>query len=291
MEKISFLDILSRGWSLSLSRISLFLFGILIALPIGLEVFIKPSSEESFFTLLSQYATFHPFGTLFLILSLFFTSLLGKSGLIIMLNKTEQDNQAAKKMPTLTEFLKAFKRAIQLDISVIGFFILLTIVLSLPALLATYTLGTVPDILAFLSLLVFVPIIIVAFFIREFSYFYFLLSPLKLTSSLGAGANLFMNKRFLSITFGFFSLLITILFTFSFNLVMLGIVVVFQKIVPSLSENIVLLIVSLLYFSWYGVFRQTLWFLFFKSLAAPKDDLPEKEEILLEKKVSEIPSI
>lgn len=290
MEKISFFEILKESWDTSFSRTSFLFFGFLIALPFAVQTIALPDTSLMEATLLTRI-TEHPLLTLLLIGSFFIFKLFGKSNLVIVLHRnTEKDQQAGKKHLAFREMFRNFKKALLLDLTLALFFFFLLFILALPSLVSFFSLGTIPETLLMLSALILIPVIIISFFIREFSFFYFLLSPLRLKGSFEAASSLFTKKRNLCLTFGIFAILQTLLFTFFLNLAMLGIVALSQKMTPFLSETVLIFFGTLLPLSWYEVFRQALWLNFFKRLATPKNPTPaETVDILLEK-VSEIPS-
>jgi hypothetical protein len=290
MEKISFFEILKESWDTSFSRTSFLFFGFLIALPLAVQTIAFPDTSLMKTTFLTGIAE-HPLLTLLIIGSFFIFKLFGKSNLIVILHQnTEKDKQAGMKRLSFREIFRNFKKALLLDLAIALFFFFLLFILALPSLMSFFSLGTIPETLLILSALILIPVIIISFFIREFSFFYFLLSPLRLKASFEAGSSLFTKKRNLCLAFGLFATLQTLLFTFFLNLAMLGIVALSQKMTPFLSETILIFIGTLFSLSWYEVWRQALWLNFFKRLAAPKNPTPEKTVDVLLEKVSEIPS-
>lgn len=290
MERISFLDIFLDSWRLTLSRRRLFVFGLCIALPgASLLVFLQ---NETVLTqeFLETFVAQHLFVSLSFLLWYFFFVLFGKSNLIIALNETVHENDP-KKPFALSGYLLALKKAFLLDMTIIGFFLLLIAILSLPAILSSVLLGTIPPSLILLEKLVLFPIIIIGYFVREFAYFYSLLSPLRLKSSFEAASNLFVQHRLRCLFFGLFFLCIRILFTFFMNLAMLGIVALLQKLLPGTHGAISFFVTSLILLTWYEVFRQALWFTFFRFLATPKEKATNETVVTpIEEKVTGVPT-
>ncbi len=291
MEKISFFEILKESWDTSFSRTSFLFFGFFIALPLAVQTIALPDTSLPQTALLEKAAR-HPLLTLLLIGSFFVFKLFGKSNLVTTLHQnTKKNERAEKKNPFFQEASRNFKKAFLLDITLALFFLILFLVLALPSLISFFTSGTVPETLLVLSALILIPVVIISFFVREFSFFYFLLSPLRLKASFEAGATLFTKKRNLCLAFGLFALLQTLLFTFFLNLAMLGIVALSQKVTPFLPETILLFSGTLLSLTWYEIFKQALWLNFFKRLATPKNPVAkEVTDALFKEKVSEIPS-
>lgn len=287
MKKESFLDFFIESWRLSFSHISLLLFGLFAALPLSLQWIILPSATgmtKGDQVSIEQFVEGHPGTVMLFIVSALFFSLLGKSGLVILLHHHTRE-APLKKLPSLSAFFRAFKRAFLLDGAIVLFLTGLTFILVSPILISLAFLSRVPDALNTLFLSAFFLMLVVMFFVREFSFFYFLLSPLGLRSAIEAATALFFKNRSLSLLFGIFFLLIWGIFTFFAIIVMLDIVVLFQKFLPQIPEKALLVAVSLLFFSWYKVFLQTLWFIFFRHLARPQDSVPQEDapQILKEK--------
>ena len=288
MEKISFLKIFFESWRLSFARPHFFVFGLLLTISTAVRFFVFPSSETLTLPFLKEFLENHLlFVFLFIILS-FLLATIGKSSLVMTLAKEMKNDRSSHSVP-LPSLIPSIKKGFLIDLSLALFFLCLIIILLLPALVAILTLNTLPSALSLLSLTVLLLIGIAAFFIREFAYFYYLLSPLGFRSALESSALLFHHYRFLSLLFGLCFLSVTLLFTFSWNLVMLGIVALTQKIFPAVSENAVFLIGILVFFSWYELFRQSAWLIFFRHLALPKKDASEEEPLSVENGTPEVP--
>lgn len=290
MEKISFLDIFLESWRLSISRRRLYIFGLCIALPgAALLVFLQtePVLTQAFF---ESFVAQHLFIAVLFLVWYFFFVLFGKSNLIVTLNEALHTN-APQKNSSFSTSITPLKKALSIDLTIVGFFLILMVVFSLPAMLSSFLLGTLPASLLLLEKLALLPVIIIGYFVREFAYLYFLLSPLRLKASFEASSNLFMTRRFHCLSFGLFFLCISILFTFFMNLAMLGIVALLQKLLPVGNELITLFVISLIFLTWYEIFRQALWFTFFRFLATPKEKTTNETVITpIEEKVTEVPT-
>lgn len=290
MEKISFLDIFLESWRLSISRRKLYAFGIWIALPgAALLVFLEKETAPSQVSP-ETFIMEHLFAFVIFLLGYFFFVLFGKSNLIITLHETFHKSTPQKNTPLSTTILP-FKKALSLDLAIIGFFLILIVILSLPALLSSLLFGILPESLILLEKLALFPVVIIGYFVREFAYFYFLLSPLRLKASFEAGSNLFMKHWQYCLSFGLIFLFISVLFTFFMNLAMLGIVALLQKLLPMGNELAILFVISLIFLAWYEVFRQALWFTFFRFLATPKEKITDETVVTpIEEKVTEVPT-
>lgn len=290
MEKISFFEILKESWDTSFARTSFFFFGFFIALPLAIQTIILPDTSLTEIAFLERI-TRHPLLVLILISLSFIFKLFGKGNLIVTLHRNDSETERAEPKPlSFRETAKNFKKAFLLDLAIALFFLALVFVLTLPSLISFLMFGTIPETLLVLSLLVLLPVIIISFFIREFSFFYFLLSPIRLKASFEGSAALFTKRRNLCLAFGLFATFQTLLFTFFLNLAMLGIVALSQKMIPFLPETILIFAGTIFSLTWYEVWRQALWLNFFKHIATPKSPAPEETIDVLLEKVSEIPS-
>ena len=282
MEKPSFPVMLSDSFRFSRTR-GLLLFGIPIALSLAAEGYFIESEQAITLQALQDLVSRHPYDTaIFLVVSYIF-SLIGKSGLICSLDLLTKKDSPKKIFPPLSILLRSLFRGMALDFFIVLFFLVIMCILSLPFLIASDMFETVPDSLITLFIIVIIPILIVAMFVRQFSFFYFLLSPVRLRAAFETSMDLLLRHRRICFMFGILLLIIALLFTFSFNLVMLGIVMLFQKLAPEVPQAALLFIGILALFTWYETFKQTLWFLFFRSLALPKaPETSDAEPVTLE---------
>jgi hypothetical protein len=127
------------------------------------------------------------------------------------------------------------------------------------------------NLLMILGLLTLLPIAIIIFFIKQYSLFYFLLSPVSFRGAIETACTLFSKFFLRSLSFGLFFLALVVLFTFCSQMVILCVVFFAHKISVPLEEQIVSLVISFVFFTWFAVFQQALWLTFFKSIASPRD--------------------
>jgi hypothetical protein len=99
------------------------------------------------------------------------------------------------------------------------------------------------------------------------------------TSAIRTATNLFVRHFTLCLAFVLFFFIIVGVFTFFANIVMLGIVVLSARIAPTVPYLLPYFLGSMVLLTWYGIFRQTLWFFFFTALAAPKEETPQATPI------------
>ena len=263
-----------------------------MALPVAVQFLIPILPDQSSASALLNQALVSPWYTFsFLCFSFFFT-LLGKGNLIYALASTHQTTTAHPIKIKKISFLKRILKTFVLEISFSVFLFCIALIAVLPSGLSFFLFGKTSETLIFISLLVFLPLFLITFFIRQFSLYYFLLSPLTFTASYERGTALFMRYRLPSFLFGLFSFFLYGVFTFSLNLAMLGGVVLLQKILPEISRSAFFFLGSLFFLTWYAVFHQALWLHFFTSLAKPKNPLISEEGIAINKdQLSEIPLV
>jgi len=292
MEKLSFPDVLITSWRLSFSRASFLLLGFFMALPIATTNLVLPAAETLDLNVFQATIGLHPLGALLFLLWYFLSTLYGKSNLITALDTDLRHTETSPRRPfSFLRSFHTFKKALFVDLVIAGFFDLFLFILSLPSLVSFLTWSVVPQALITIGIIAFVPVAIISFFIREFALFYFLLSPLRLKTAFEASTSFFIRYRFLCLFYGLSFVLIGTLFTFSFNLVMLPVVALLQKILPTIKETTLFFIGSLLYLAWYQIFWQALWLTFFHRLATPKETVSgEIVETVFKEKVSESPS-
>ncbi len=114
--------------------------------------------------------------------------------------------------------------------------------------------------------------------LKQFIFCYSIFSFIPLLTAFRLGLTLFRKHFFLSSLFFFFTLFLSGLFTFLVNIVILGTVALTQWIHFSWGEKNIETVSLFILFSFFAVFLQTLWILFFQSIAEPKEVSYEKKE-------------
>ncbi len=288
MTSFSFVDILSDSWRLSLRRRQLWIGGAILALPILAQTYYLADAPSQSSELLSYITNHFRETSLFLIIT-FVCSLIGKSCLILLLHRVS----SRKDTPSISRrtLRQAIVRGLLIELSLLLFIFLVGFVLALPLLMAFMTLGAIPPVLHWLTLVVILPISLVIFILREFVFFYFLLTPgIRFKSALEASVALFQRNTSLSVQFFLFFLWGALLFTFSLNLVMLGIVALSHALFLSMADTS-MLVGSFVALAFYEIVRQTVWFLFFQKLATPQDPLETTLPAILKKEITEISGV
>lgn len=286
MLSFSVFELLSEAWRLSLRRRQFWVFGIILALPVFAQTLLLSDLPKEA-SLLSSYVLDHPLELLSFFLISLVASLLGKAGLVLSFHFSSKDDTSRLSSAT---FIQAVWRSCVIDGAVFLFLLSLGLVLIIPFLVAFFVLGSIPSTLHWLALVVVIPITLVMLIVREFTYFYFLLTPgLRFRSALNASIALFQKHSLPSLQFILLVLSLTFLFTFSLNLAMLSIVALSHLFFPTLSTSVMVTIGSFLALSVFEVIRQGVWFLYFERLAKPKDPIRDAGTVSIEKEV-EMPS-
>lgn len=287
MEKFSVIDILTTSFKFSLSQKSFFLFGFLMAFPaIILAFFLQRNTIETPQELLAILLTSPVECTVFMFGYLFF-HLVGKSSLISLFHSSCKKKERSPKQPS---FIASFWKALRIDAVLFSFFAIILFVIALPTLLSFWLEQDAFQPLLFLTEFTLLPILFIGYFIREFTYCYFLLSPLTLRGSFEASSNLFNRNKYNCLSFGIAFLCLALLFTFFLNFVMLSIVALLQNVF-FFSEQGIFFVVSLIFVTWYETWRQSFWFHFFQALAKPKSPSTDESVVVpLEKKIPEMPT-
>ncbi len=283
MKNFSFFDIFRQAWRLSFSYAAL-TFGLLIACLLTAIAITSPSPPFS-------SVPSHDVRSILVCLIFFLIFLFSKSSLILLFDRAIQ-KKLSKKI-NLPHIWRGYRRALFLGVLTTSFVLIIIATFSLPLFLFWLRTGELSSALLSLSLFTFLPLAVFISLIQEFSFCYFLLSPLSARDAIENSLRLFSRHTVLSIRFLLFILAIGLLFTFSANLVMLGVVTISQKMVASVSiASPLMVVLQALCIGWFYTLEQALWVLFFHHLAIPKDPpLTQKEDILLEESVGETTAI
>lgn len=257
-----------------------------MALPIATQ-FLLPNGFDAEALTATVLAT--P-GYAFLFVCFYFLfTFFGKGNLIYELATSHSAHTKNQTKLPRRSLIERLKKTTLLEASFGIFLLLITLILVLPSGFSLFLFEKIPEMLILIGVIVFLPILIITFFIRQFSLYYFLLSPLTLRSSCERGVALFIRHRSSIFLFGLFSFIIYGIFTFSLNLAMLGGVVLFQKIFGDIVQSLFFFFSGLFFLTWYTVFNQALWFHFFTHIAKPKESTPQESPLVASDQVPESP--
>ena len=285
MLSFSVFELLSEAWRLSLRRRQFWIFGSILALPVFAQTLLLSDFPKEA-PLFPSYVTTHPRELISFLLVSLVASLLGKAGLVLSFHLSSKNDTSRL---TSATFFQSVWRSCVIDGAVLLFLLSLGLFLIIPFLVSFFVLDSIPPTLHWLALVVVIPVTIVMLIVREFTYFYFLLTPgLRFRSALNASITLFQKHSLPSLQFILIVLFLTFLFTFSLNLAMLSIVALSHLFFPTLSTSVIITVGSFLALSLFEMIRQGLWFLYFERLAKPKNPI-QAETVGIEKEI-EMPS-
>lgn len=295
-EKLPFSKLFLSAWRATLSHKLPWAFGFLLAVTsiIGNQwssIFSDANSFQELIDILSEKSPVILFSSFLIFIALFCLETFSKSNLIVSLSFVAEKTNLPNRPDNFQSLGKNFFRALLLECSALLFLLMVIVILSLPFLIAASKNPGAMNTLYSLGFLAFVPIALAIFFIKQFALFYTLLSPLGFRASVETGGMLFSRFIPRSLLFGLFFLVLTVLFTFFVNTLILILVALSEKIGFSQGSLSITIIISLVFFAWFSVFGQALWLAFFKEIAGPKETEPvkEKEVVFDNQTLPEIP--
>ncbi|MGK2848564.1 MAG: hypothetical protein ACSLEX_00600 [Minisyncoccota bacterium] len=300
MQKLSFHTICQEAWKVSWQKKIHWIFALLI----GIVSIISNTLSEHYVLLSGDtppviIPTQHSLSLWLLILCgltiLFIINVFGKGNLIASLAFIAGRKHITNYPNTRHNIWLNFRYTLLLEITLIGIFLMIIGTLSIPFLIAISSNPDVIPILALVSILTLLPILTVLFFLRQYALYYLLLSPLGFNAALEAGMTLFVRHSLHSLIFGFLTLLISFLFTFFLNLIILSISALTNALSLTFIETGIIMLIGWLALSWFSLFSQALWLSFFKHIAMnnsdPLTETSTKEEYAITDQVSEIPPL
>lgn len=152
------------------------------------------------------------------------------------------------------------------------------------------------------AIVIFIPLILLAFYLRKYAYFFIILGDFKLKVSIESAYLLTIKNMRESLRMGIANILLEFLFLFILLTICIANVIIFTPLAlvsyllfasigatTVLVVGIIALTIELIVlFSWYNSFLQTAWFLFFQRLSFKKDT---KEKLDVKEKIKEsVPS-
>jgi hypothetical protein len=305
MKKIQYLDILKRAFLMTWNNKFLWVFGLFVFLGslnsnLNFNTGKVSETNEKFQSVVnfmqSNPRTSLALGLMFLLVAIvfFLMRFLGMAAIIKSANNISVYSQS-KIRAVFSEAEKYLWRLLLLEIIVNLALLVVIIILVFPI---SYLFALKANTLAILSgiiaVVIFVPLLLIAYFLRRYAYFYIVLGDMKIRMSLELAYSLLRkNIReslimgcttiaaavvFLAAAFIFIAasviMIVAIGLALYFLLTKIGAVIVF------VAGGITGIILLLILFSWYSSFVQTIWVLFFQEISLEKQ--PEKK---LEEKV------
>lgn len=316
---MDYLNILKKSWQITWNNKYLWWFGLFIIIGSGganfnfsfneknwnNEVKTFQETQEAFVNFISQYSGWIITGlSLLIVLIIIFIILriIGRVGIIKSVDNMEKGRES-NFSNGLKEGRKYFWKIFFTGL-LIGIFILATIiVLFLPVAFLFYLKSFIIGVItAFLAIIIFIPLLVLASFIKIYSYLYIILGNLSIRSALENAYKVFRNNLLSSIIMGLIFIPIIISMGIAMVLVIMSLAIIFLVIglilylilnkigiiITAVLGLISLLLIVLLIRSVYETFHQVVWVLFFREIALVKDKKAgEIEEEIVSKKIPE----
>lgn len=298
MKEINYLQILKKGWKITWDNKFLWWFGFLVALGGGVNFNLnngqfnetmKPNqaAAESFF--IQNWHWFVLAGILlfFLFLLFVYLSARGKAGLIKSLEHI-QKNEAASFKIGWQDGKKYFWKIILVNLILAVFILGLLFVLALPVIFLFFLKSIILGILAaFLALLIFIPLVILFAFVKDYSIFYLVLSNLNIRSAIECAYELFRKNIWESVIFAIFFIPIRIVVGVGIFIIagilavpaivsaFLGLIIL--AVIFGISAGLIFLACLFLVRSVAETFYLSSWYLFFCEIAQCRSEEIIKE--------------
>jgi hypothetical protein len=313
MKKIQYGDILKRAFLITWNNKFLWIFGLFIFLgSLGSNINFnagkisetneKIQSAISFIQNNFAVTLATSLGILAVIVLLFLLRLLGMAAIIKSISNLSVYGQSKIKI-IFSEAREYLWRLLLLEIIIsLGLFLMFLVLLGPVSYLFMLKADTLAVISSIIAALIFLPLLLLAYFLRKYAYFYIVLGNVKIKVSLELAYSLLRKNIRESLVMGCAAILAAIAFTVSVCIFLvisalliaaLGLLLYFllaktsAVIICALGcaiEAIIFLLLS----SWYFSFMQTAWVLFFQDISLEK----QTEKKLTEKLESakEIPA-
>ncbi len=307
MKNINYLEIIKQAFWMTWKNKFLWIFGFLIFLGS-----ISPNTnlqggrfgeESKKMQVMTDFAQAHP--DIFIALSVFSVIALIAFFLLkiiatVAITKSADNIALYKQLSLWSIFLeskKFLRRLLFLELLVGLALGLIVAVMSVPI---VYLFMLNPSTLAFIvlgiAIIILIPLLILAFYLRNYAYLYIILGDFKIKSAMESAYVLFAKNIKESLLFGLLNIGMEFLFLLSLLLALIVVVVVLAPlgfIAYFLFSNIgastflvigivALIAIVIALFSWYSAFLQTAWLLFFQQISFEKSrekKLTEKQEL------------
>ncbi len=299
MSKIDYLEIIKKAAAITWKNRYLWWFGFFIALSSGGGSFNYPFDQKDWRKLpetkigadISNFISAHPgiiiatlsvFLLLFLILAAI--GIVSRAGLIKSVQKIDRGETAGFKTG-FSEGKKYFWRLFFISLATGLFMLCLIVVMAIPIVFLFYNKNyAIGGILAFLGIVIFVPILVAAAFTRLFARLYAVTSDLNVRDAIEKGyllfrknipASLLQSLIFLILGAIFGLGILFLLFPLALIFLLIGglLYLILQKIGVAIAAGLgiaVFLLALLFLRAVYETFAQAVWFFFFKKIASPK---------------------
>lgn len=312
-KKINYLSILKKAWEITWHNKYLWWFGLLISLGIGDFNFNyglhngewgkNEKTVQALSNFFQQFSGWIIAGislALVFIVILVVIKIISRAGLISSMDKIHNNQKASFKSgfkKGRDYFWRILLSSLVVNLFILGVFLILLLPVVYLFLIKSFILGIITSACAFF---IFIPIVILACFIRKYAHFYIVISELSIMSALDSAYRLFKNNIFSSIIMALLFFPIGIILAmamltlfFSLGLIFLGIGMLFYAVFSKIGVFavtalgiLILIAIFLAASSVYQVFFYAAWMLFFKEIALVRtEEVCVAEEELIEKKL------
>lgn len=299
---VPYLGIIKKAWNITWHNKYLWWFGFFVALGscgninYSLDRPGNPKLEKSI-EQIQQFLTNHSYLIIIavvLVLIVLILRIIGKGALISSTYKTAKNRSSDFKLG-FREGKKYFWKLLGLGLVVAGYFLAALIILAVPVIFlfvnGNYIIGSL---LAAVAIFIFLPLVIILLFLREYGSLYIVLGGLKITAALENSyvllrrnilSSVIMALVFIPLSIGFFLLLIAVILPVAAVFLIIGLI--FYFFISKIGAFVILflaisvLVFMLMFFrSIWEVFAQTIWVLFFQEIASlkPTEEIEEKVE-------------
>lgn len=293
-----FKELCAQAWGLSFSHPLLWLFGVILGIAAFAEQRIlskitasMPIDDMGSISATNALTVVDLGWIIVWLFVIFALKSLGKSQLIATLSFVHPPNNRPHYFFSPLKIISRFLKVVQIDGAFLLFLVSILIILIAPLGLAhRYNNAAIP-ILSIFSALTFLVITFVTFIIKELSLLYRLLAPLSFRSSLENGQLLFSGAAIHTTAFGLLSLTLQIFFTYCMDAIMLnGGFLISPFGVPRLVDALTG-IIEFVTVTWFAIFLQALWYLYFRDIAETKQPEATPEELFFPKEAPDSPSV
>ncbi|HLN19029.1 MAG TPA: hypothetical protein VK255_02555 [Patescibacteria group bacterium] len=296
IEDIKFIDILKRSFDITWKNKPLWWFGLLLALGggmgninLGLDEKNNKVGEKISHFISANFQVF-VIGVILgiaILLILFILSILARGGLILSLEKIFK-NRTFNFRSGMKEGKNFFARLFFLYLVLCLLILASLVILATPIVVLFTSKAFVSAILLIiLAVIIFIPLIIFASYLKTYGEIYIVSADLNAWSAIEASYELFIKNMSTSLVMGLLFIPIGILLGLAILITIapLGLAVVFFAflgkigIAIAIILGIVILLAIVLIQTVFQIFHQTAWLLFFHDIAAPTEEEKVEETI------------
>jgi hypothetical protein len=316
LESIDFPQILKNAWQITWKHRFLWWFGMLIALGSGGGMQYRSIGNqeknsqgemmmETWRRIMDHYGTWIWIGVaviIVLVIIVWVLRIISQAGIIRSLDQVSR-GEATNFASGFAQGKVYFWKIFFIDITISFLLLLLIIVFLVPVIFLFTNKAIVLGILiALMAVAIFIPVAVMAGYMRRYSYYYIVLANLDVREALENSYLVFrrniipsiiLSLIFIPISIIFFLAIISAAIIIGASFFILGLIAhfIFSAVAVYIIIGIAILIfvaVVILFRSVFETFVQTVWYLFFKQIASEKiAETVLEEKAIVEEKVSE----